>query len=110
MFKDELPEVDVFFMSHVIHDWDDERCLQLLRRCHEALPSGGVVPVQKYLLNDDKTGSLLGIFQWCGLLFGTNGDQRNADEIAALLKQAGFADTECRAIDHEQSIVIGQKK
>ncbi len=110
MFEDELPEVDVFFMSHVIHDWDDEYCIKLLRRCYEALPPDGVVLVQEYLLNEDKTGSLIGIFQWCGLLTGTTGEQRNAAEIAVLLKKAGFVGGECRPIDHEQSIVIGRKE
>lgn len=39
-FKEPLPpEVDLFFISHVIHDWDEEHSLTLLRRCHDALPT-----------------------------------------------------------------------
>lgn len=110
-FEEPFPAgVDVFFMSHVIHDWDDERCLTLLRCCWEALPVGSPVIVQEYLLNEDKSGSLLGVFQWFGLMDGTMGDQRNAAEIAALMEQAGLREMETRAIDGEQSIVIGWKR
>ncbi|MBT4503359.1 MAG: hypothetical protein HOC74_36855 [Gemmatimonadetes bacterium] len=110
-FKEPFPaEVDVFFMSHVIHDWDDEHCLTLLRRCCDALPTGSPVIVQEYLLNEDKSGSLLGVFQWFGLMDGTTGDQRNAAEIAALMEQAGLREMESRAIDREQSIVVGWKR
>jgi hypothetical protein len=110
-FTDPLPEgVDVFFMSHVIHDWEDERCLHLLRRCYETLPGGSPVLVQEFLLNDDKSGDIIGVFQWFGLMHGTTGNQRNAAEIQGLLRDAGFIDTESRPIDSDQSIVIGWKR
>ena len=107
-FSDPLPEgMDVVFMSHIIHDWDDDHCVRLLRRCREALPSRSPVLVQEYLLNEDKTGPLLAVFQWFGLLFGTMGDQRTEAEIAALMQEAGLHEVERRDVDREQSIVIG---
>lgn len=101
---------DVYFMSHIIHDWDDDRCLLLLRRCYEALPSGGPVIVMEMLLNEDKNGSLLAVFQWFGLIGSTYGDQRTASEISALMKQVGFRDMETRPVDTEHSVVIGWKR
>jgi SAM-dependent methyltransferase len=110
-FKDPYPAgADLFFMSHIIHDWDDEHCLKLLKRCYKALPVGGVAIVQEFLLNEEKTGSFLAVFQWVGLLPGTSGNQRTGKEIMALMKRAGFSDTETRPIDGEQSIVIGWKR
>ena len=97
-------------MSHIIHDWDDERCLLLLRRCYEALPSGGPVIAMEMLLDEDKAGRMLGVFQWFGLLRGTDGDQRTGREIAALMAGVGFRDMEIRPVDSEHSIVIGWKK
>ena len=110
-FADPYPDgADVFFMSHVIHDWDDERCLLLLRRCYQALPAGGPVIAMEFLLNEDKSGSLLAVFQWFGLLSGTPGDQRTGREIMALMAQVGFRDMEIRQVDTEHSIVIGWKR
>ncbi len=110
-FKDPYPEgVDVFFMSHIIHDWDDEHCLEILRNCYEALPSGCPVIVQEFLLNEDKTGSLLAVFQGFGLLRGTIGDQRTSKEISELMEASGFHNMETKPIDKDQSIVVGWKE
>ena len=27
-------------MKHIIHDWDDERAIQILRKCHRAMRPG----------------------------------------------------------------------
>ena len=109
-FTDPYPAgVDVFFMSHVIHDWDDERCLAILRRCHEALPSGCPILVQEFLLNEDKTGPYLAVFQWINLIYRNPGDQRTSEEIADLMMKAGFRNMETRPIDPEQSLVVGWK-
>ncbi len=110
-FTEPLPEgTDAVFMSHVVHDWDDARCLLLLRRCYAALPVDCPVIVQEFLLDEDHSGSYLAVFQWFGLLFGTPGDQRTGRQVAALLEQAGFRDIGCRPLDHEQSIVVGWKR
>ena len=110
-FEDPLPaEIDAIVMSHVIHDWDDERCLHLLRRCHEALPQDSPVIAVELLLSEDMSGNLIGVFQWFGLLASTRGDQRTSAQIEALMYEAGFRSTESRPIDHDQSIVIGWKK
>ena len=34
-FLKRVPVADAYFMKHIIHDWDDEHCLQLLRNCME---------------------------------------------------------------------------
>ena len=109
-FSDPYPEgVDCLFMSHIIHDWDDEDCLRLLRHAHSQLPEGAPVLIQEFLLDDDKCGQILGVYQWYGMLHGTMGDQRTAGEIAQLLASAGFVDTESRPVDNAQSLVIGWK-
>jgi hypothetical protein len=110
-FTDPYPAgADVYFMSHIIHDWDDEHCLLLLRRCYEALPSGCPVIAMEMLLNEDKTGPVLAVFQWFGLVGSTQGDQRTASEIAALMEKVGFQGMETRTVDTEHSIIIGWKK
>jgi hypothetical protein len=110
-FSDPYPEgVDILFMSHVIHDWNDEDCLRLLRHAHVNLPDGAPVLVQEFLLDDDKCGQLLGVYQWFGMLYGTTGDQRTAREIGRLLEQTGFSGIESRSVDGEQSLVVGWKR
>jgi len=38
-FFEKAPEgCDVHFMSHIMHDWDDERCIEILTNCRKVLP------------------------------------------------------------------------
>lgn len=33
------PGADVYLLKNVLHDWDDERCIEILRRCRNAMDS-----------------------------------------------------------------------
>lgn len=110
-FEDELPpDTDVFLLSHILHDWGRERCLQILRRCREALPDDGAVVAEEFLLNEEKTGPLLAAFQGLHVFYNNiEARQYTGSEIREMMAEAGFARSEVRPIDPEQSIVIGWK-
>lgn len=39
-FLESVPRgADAYFMKHIIHNWDDERCLHLLNNCRVAMPT-----------------------------------------------------------------------
>jgi len=38
-----VPVADAYIMKHIIHDWDDEHCLQLLRNCRNTIEGAGRV-------------------------------------------------------------------
>ncbi|KAL3500454.1 hypothetical protein ACH5RR_039547 [Cinchona calisaya] len=38
-----IPEADAIFKKWILHDWDDEHCLKLLRNCYTALPEDGKI-------------------------------------------------------------------
>ncbi|MDT7783409.1 MAG: hypothetical protein QOF58_1828 [Pseudonocardiales bacterium] len=44
-FFDPLPHGDLLLLKAVLHNWDDESCVQILTRCREALNPGGRVVV-----------------------------------------------------------------
>lgn len=86
-----LPEgADLITLVRVLHDHDDAPALDLLRRIRAALPPGG-----RLLLAEPMAGArsaermgdgYFGLYLWA---MG-RGRPRRADEIATLLKQAGF--------------------
>ena len=39
----EMPAADVYLMKHIIHDWDDARCVRLLSNCRAGLVGNGRV-------------------------------------------------------------------
>ncbi|MBA0877405.1 hypothetical protein Goshw_016309, partial [Gossypium schwendimanii] len=33
-----IPNADVAFLMWILHDWDDEECIKILKKCREAVP------------------------------------------------------------------------
>jgi len=59
MFCDPFPAgVDVILLSNVLHDWDVPECRALVKRCADALPSGGRLLIHDVFLNDTLDGPL----------------------------------------------------
>lgn len=92
MFADPLPPgADVITLSMILHDWDDERCLLILERCHAALADGGAILVLEGLMNDEGTGPDRTAWGSLNMLVATDGGrERSAGEYFALLARAGF--------------------
>lgn len=111
-FDDPLPPgTDVFLMSHILHDWGRQRCLQILQRCHQALPAGGAAIAEEFLLNEEKTGPLLAAFQGLHVFYhNIEAKQWTGSEIQQMMVEVGFDDPEVRTIDPAQSIVVGWKR
>jgi hypothetical protein len=42
MFKS-VPPAEVYIMKHIIHDWEDEKCVQLLQNCRQSMQGDGRV-------------------------------------------------------------------
>ena len=38
---DDVPPGQVYVLKHIIHDWDDARCMQLLKNCHARMKGPG---------------------------------------------------------------------
>jgi len=84
-----VPSGDAIIMSHIIHDWDDERCITLLKNTVKALPRNGKVLICEAVIppgDEFSPAKLLDL----EMLVMPGGMERTADEYSALLKQAGF--------------------
>jgi hypothetical protein len=80
---------DVYLLSHVIHDWDEERCLTILGNCRRAMGASGRVLIIEMVLppgDAPHPGKLLDLM----MLVGPGGRERTEQEYAALLEQAGM--------------------
>jgi acetylserotonin N-methyltransferase len=94
-FADELPEADLVALGRILHDWSEDKCLALLKRVFDRLPSGGALLIAEKLLDDDKRGPVWAQMQSLGMLLYTEGKERTLGEYEALLKQVGFAEVRC---------------
>jgi hypothetical protein len=89
-FFDKVPSGgDAYILSHVIHDWSEKQCLDILGHCRRAIgPQGRLLIVEMVLPPGDTPhpGKLLDIT----MLVMPGGQERTPDEYAALLAKAGF--------------------
>ncbi len=95
-FTDEFPDADLYTLGRIIHDWNEEKCLALLRRAHDRLPVGGAVLVVEKLIDADRAGPSWAQMQDLNMLLVTEGRERTLAEYADLLKRAGFATVDGR--------------
>lgn len=80
---------DAYILRHIIHDWDDERALTILRNCHQAMAENGRLLVVEILIAEGNAPSL-GKFLDLAMLVLVNSFERTAAEYSALFAQAGF--------------------
>lgn len=109
-FFDGVPEgADTYLMRHIIHDWDDEKSLAILRNCHRAMPANGKLLVVESVIppgNERFAGKLLDLV----MLLIPGGKERTEDEYRTLFDQAGFELVQVTPTASEVSIVEGRKR
>jgi predicted O-methyltransferase YrrM len=90
-FVDPLPKADVITMGLILHDWNLERKMQLIRSAYEALPEGGAFIVIENLIDDARRENAFGLMMSLNMLieFGDAFDYTGAD-FAGWCKDAGF--------------------
>jgi hypothetical protein len=90
-FKDPLPQADVITMGMILHDWNLERKMHLIRAAHAALPPGGAFVVIEALIDDARRTNLQGLLMSLNMLieFGDAFDYSGAD-FRKWCGEAGF--------------------
>lgn len=81
---------DVYLLSRVLHDWDDRRCLAILRRIAQAAPAHARLLVVERLLPADGEPPTLAVPWDVHMLCNVGGRERTARHYARLLAEAGF--------------------
>jgi hypothetical protein len=109
-FTDDFPKADVITMGHILHDWNLDQKLMLLKKAHAALPVGGAVVVYDAIIDDNRSTNAFGLMMSLNMLIETEGgfDYTAADCIG-WMKQAGFGQTRVEHLVGPDSMVVGIK-
>jgi hypothetical protein len=83
---------DTILLSMILHDWAEDRCRAILRKCWSALPSGGQVIIAELLVNDARTGPPAAALMSLNMLVETEGRNYTPAEYGAWLGDLGFHD------------------
>lgn len=94
-FVDPLPKTDLITMGMILHDWNLEKKMHLIRAAYEALPPGGAFAVIENLIDDARRENVFGLLMSLNMLleFGEAFDFTGAD-FDGWCREAGFERTE----------------
>ncbi|QDT95938.1 methyltransferase [Gimesia aquarii] len=109
-FFDSVPlTADAYLMRHIIHDWDDEKSLTILRNCHAVMPENSKLLVIESVIppgNEPFAGKFLDLV----MMLIPGGKERTEEEYKTLYNQAGFELTRIVPTKTELSIIEGVKR
>ncbi|XP_067300773.1 acetylserotonin O-methyltransferase isoform X1 [Pseudorasbora parva] len=89
-FKDALPPADLYILARILHDWTDQRSVELLVKIYQSCRAGGGVLLVEALLHEDESGPLTAQLYSLNMLVQTEGRERKGSDYTRLLSAAGF--------------------
>jgi ubiquinone/menaquinone biosynthesis C-methylase UbiE len=88
---------DVYVLSRILHNWDDERCQALLTACRRAMDPGAVLLVIELLVPEDGSPAIA-VARDMNMMTVFGGRERTWTEFRTLLGSAGFELEDRRAL------------
>ncbi|GAC1322760.1 MAG: methyltransferase [Mycobacteriales bacterium] len=107
---DPLPKADVITMGMILHDWNLDRKMHLIRSAYDALPVGGAFIVIENLIDDARRTNAFGLMMSLNMLieFGDAFDFTGRD-FSTWCREAGFRRTEILPLAGPASAGIAYK-
>jgi len=109
-FADPLPKADVITMGMILHDWNLEKKLSLVKAAYDALPPGGAFVAVENVIDDARRENAFGLMMSLNMLieFGEAFDFTGAD-FTKWCTAAGFRRTEVIHLAGPASAAIAYK-
>jgi SAM-dependent methyltransferase len=89
-FFQRVPQgMDAYIVREVLHDWDEQHCIDILQSCHKAMrPDSRLLVVEHIAHPDDKRSftKFLGL----QMMLEQEGHERTEDELRKIHEAAGF--------------------
>ncbi|PHT26495.1 Trans-resveratrol di-O-methyltransferase [Capsicum baccatum] len=96
-----IPSAYAILLKWILHDWNDEDCTRILKKCEEAIPSkenGGTLIIIDMVVMDhnlkkgDGKSYETQLFFDMLMMIATSGKERSERQWAKLFSNAGFSD------------------
>jgi hypothetical protein len=106
MFSSVPAGADAYIMKHIIHDWPDDRCVDILKACRQGVNAGGKLLVVDNVIrpgNEFAPGKFLDL----QMLIFPGGCERTEEQFRNLFERSGWRLTRIIPTSAPQSIVEG---
>jgi hypothetical protein len=109
-FADPLPRADVITMGLILHDWNLDRKMHLIRAAYDAVPEGGAFIIIENLIDDARRENAFGLMMSLNMLieFGDAFDFTGSD-FAGWCREVGFREVEIVPLTGPSSAGIAYK-
>ncbi|PUZ69545.1 hypothetical protein GQ55_2G117700 [Panicum hallii var. hallii] len=108
---DFIPQADALLLKSVLHDWSDEDCVRILKRCKEAIcrgEQGGKLIIIDLVVGSSSRATTCHETQLLFDLFIstlTQGRERDEKEWCKLFKEVGFRDYKVTSVLDIRSVI-----
>lgn len=108
-FLEQLPGgASAYLLRHIIHNWDDEHALVILRRVHEAMDDQARLLVIDRIIPPGNA-PMFGKIMDLNMLVMLGGVERTESEFRYLFERAGFCLNRIVPTEVEVSVIEGDK-
>jgi len=84
---------DVVWMSHILHGEGFADCAGMIQKAWNALEAGGIVLIQEFIMNNDRSGpEFPALFSLNMLVASDDGRAYTENELIRMLEKSGFKD------------------
>ncbi len=89
-FFNKVPDgSDAYILSHILHDWDDQKCKTILRNCYDAMSSKARLLIFESIIPEGNGFSITKLLDIEVMVMG-GGKERTEAEYRELLSGSGF--------------------
>ncbi|PRQ25059.1 putative O-methyltransferase COMT-type, S-adenosyl-L-methionine-dependent methyltransferase [Rosa chinensis] len=105
-----IPKADAAIIKWVLHDWGDEECIRILKKCNEAIPEdkGKVIILEAVIEEDEIKDELTDVRLMLDMVMmahTSTGKERTLKEWGYVLGEAGFSRHTVTPINAVQSVI-----
>ncbi len=109
-FKDSLPAADILVMGMILHDWNLDMKMTLLKKAHDVIPRGGALIVYDHVIDDERRKNVNGLLMSLLMLVETQGGfDYTGEDCCKWMREAGFSETHVEQLTGVESMVVGIK-
>ncbi|KAK7317864.1 hypothetical protein RJT34_02441 [Clitoria ternatea] len=105
-----VPKADAILLKWILHDWGDNECIKILKKCREAIPEGNgkVIIVDAVIEEGGKNNGFSDIVLMMDMVMlahTKSGRERTLKEWEFVIQMAGFSKYTVKAIQAVQSVI-----
>ncbi len=109
-FESPIPTADVVVMGNILHDWDEETKLMLMKKAFDAIPEGGVFVAIENIIDDERKKNAVGLMMSLNMLIETGkGFDYTFADFNSWAKKVGFKSTAIMPLTGPSSAAIAYK-